>query len=65
MSEPVKHECGIAMLRLRKPIEYYIEKYGTWRYGLDKIYLMMEKQHNRGQDGAGVAVVTVHVMPTL
>ena len=43
------------MLRLRKPLEYYIEKYGTWNYGLQKMYLMMEKQHNRGQDGAGIA----------
>ncbi len=63
MSEPVKHECGIAMLRLRKPIEYYIEKYGTWRYGLDKIYLMMEKQHNRGQDGAGISGIKLGMGP--
>jgi amidophosphoribosyltransferase len=55
MSEPVKHECGIALLRLLKPVEYYIEKYGTWGYGLAKMYLMMEKQRNRGQDGAGLA----------
>ena len=55
MSDQIKHECGIAMLRLRKPMEYYIEKYGTWTYGLQKMYLMMEKQHNRGQDGAGIA----------
>jgi amidophosphoribosyltransferase len=55
MSDSIKHECGIAMLRLRKPLEFYIEKYGTWNYGLQKMYLMMEKQHNRGQDGAGIA----------
>lgn len=55
MSDPVKHECGIAMIRLKKPLEYYREKYGTWMYGLNKLYLLMEKQHNRGQDGAGVA----------
>ncbi len=55
MSDPIKHECGIAMVRLRKPLEYYQIKYGTWRYGLEKMYLLMEKQHNRGQDGAGIA----------
>ena len=55
MSDNIKHECGIAMIRLRKPLEYYIDKYGTWNYGLQKMYLMMEKQHNRGQDGAGIA----------
>jgi hypothetical protein len=55
MSDNIKHECGIAMLRLRKPMEYYIKKYGIWNYGLQKMYLMMEKQHNRGQDGAGIA----------
>ena len=63
MSDPVKHECGIAMLRLLKPIEYYIEKYGTWSYGLQKIYLMMEKQHNRGQDGAGLAGIKLKIQP--
>jgi amidophosphoribosyltransferase len=47
MSDNIKHECGIAMLRLRKPMEYYIEKYDIWNYGLQKMYLMMEKQHNR------------------
>lgn len=51
----MKHECGIVLIRLLKPLEYYQEKYGTWRYGLNKLYLLMEKQHNRGQDGAGVA----------
>lgn len=54
MSDQVKHECGIVLIRLLKPLEYYAEKYGTWRYGLNKLYLLMEKQHNRGQDGAGV-----------
>jgi amidophosphoribosyltransferase len=63
MSDSIKHECGIAMLRLRKPMEYYIEKYGTWSYGLQKMYLMMEKQHNRGQDGAGIAGIKLNVKP--
>jgi amidophosphoribosyltransferase len=63
MSDSIKHECGIAMLRLRKPMEYYIEKYGTWSYGLQKMYLMMEKQHNRGQDGAGIAGIKLNVPP--
>lgn len=63
MSDRIKHECGIAMLRLRKPLEYYIEKYGTWSYGLQKMYLMMEKQHNRGQDGAGIAGIKLNVSP--
>jgi amidophosphoribosyltransferase len=63
MSESIKHECGIAMLRLRKPLEFYIEKYGTWNYGLQKMYLMMEKQHNRGQDGAGLAGIKLNLAP--
>jgi len=63
MSDSVKHECGIAMLRLRKPVDYYIKKYGTWSYGLQKMYLMMEKQHNRGQDGAGIAGIKMNVLP--
>jgi len=63
MSDQIKHECGIAMLRLRKPLEYYIEKYGTWSYGLQKMYLMMEKQHNRGQDGAGIAGIKLNKAP--
>jgi amidophosphoribosyltransferase len=63
MSDYIKHECGIAMLRLRKPMEYYIDKYGTWSYGLQKMYLMMEKQHNRGQDGAGIAGIKLNVPP--
>jgi amidophosphoribosyltransferase len=54
MSDAIKHECGIAVLRLKKPLEFYLEKYGTAFYGLNKMYLMMEKQHNRGQDGAGL-----------
>jgi amidophosphoribosyltransferase len=63
MSDQIRHECGIAMLRLLKPLEYYIEKYGTWSFGLQKIYLMMEKQHNRGQDGAGIAGIKLNVQP--
>lgn len=63
MSDSIKHECGIAMLRLRKPVEFYIEKYGSWDYGLQKMYLMMEKQHNRGQDGAGIAGIKLDVEP--
>lgn len=55
--EPLKHECGVAMIRLRKPLEFYREKYGSYTYGLDKLYLMMEKQHNRGQEAAGVGVI--------
>ena len=53
--EPIKHECGVALIRLRKPLRYFQQKYGTWMYGLDKLYLMMEKQHNRGQEAAGLA----------
>ncbi len=63
MSESIKHECGIAFLRLRKPLEYYKEKYGSWDWGLQKMYLMMEKQHNRGQDGAGIAGIKLNVNP--
>ena len=61
--EPLGHECGVALIRLLKPLEYYKEKYGTDRYGLDKLYLMMEKQHNRGQEGAGIACVNLDVPP--
>ena len=61
--EPLKHECGVAMVRLLKPLEYYQEKYGTWMYGLNKLYLMMEKQHNRGQEGAGMACVNLAALP--
>ncbi|MDX9770739.1 MAG: amidophosphoribosyltransferase [Tenuifilaceae bacterium] len=57
MSDQIKHECGIALIRLLKPLEYYQVKYGSWMYGLQKLYLLMEKQHNRGQDGAGVASI--------
>ncbi len=63
MSELIKHECGIAVIRLLKPLEFYQEKYGTWRYGLDKLYLLMEKQHNRGQDGAGVVSIKFDLKP--
>ncbi|RKD86094.1 amidophosphoribosyltransferase [Mangrovibacterium diazotrophicum] len=63
MSELIKHECGIALIRLRKPLSYYQEKYGTWQYGLNKLYLLMEKQHNRGQDGAGVVSVKMNLKP--
>ena len=61
--EPLKHECGVAMVRLLKPLEYYQQKYGTWMYGLNKLYLMMEKQHNRGQEGAGMACVNLDAEP--
>lgn len=61
--EPLKHECGIVMIRLRKPLEYYQKKYGTWMFGLNKLYLMMEKQHNRGQEGAGISCVKLTANP--
>jgi amidophosphoribosyltransferase len=61
--EQLKHECGIALVRLLKPVEYYIDKYGTWQYGLNKLYLMMEKQHNRGQEGAGIGCVSANAKP--
>ncbi len=63
MSEQIKHECGIALIRLLKPLEFYRLKYGTWQYGVNKLYLLMEKQHNRGQDGAGVVGVKINVSP--
>jgi amidophosphoribosyltransferase len=63
MSDHLKHECGIALIRLLKPLEYYKEKYGTAFYGINKMYLMMEKQHNRGQDGAGFASIKLDVKP--
>jgi amidophosphoribosyltransferase len=63
MSDEIKHECGIALVRLLKPLEYYQLKYGTWMYGLQKLYLLMEKQHNRGQDGAGVAAIKFDLAP--
>lgn len=63
MSDPIKHECGIALLRLKKPLQFYLDKYGTAFYGLNKMYLLMEKQHNRGQDGAGLANIKFDVEP--
>jgi amidophosphoribosyltransferase len=63
MSDPIKHECGLAFIRLRKPFSYYQQKYGTVMWGLNKLYLLMEKQHNRGQDGAGVVAVKLNVEP--
>lgn len=61
--EPIKHECGVALIRLLKPLEYYQKKYGTWMYGLNKLYLLMEKQHNRGQEGAGLASLKMEAKP--
>ena len=61
--ETLKHECGVAMVRLLKPLSYYEKKYGTWMYGLNKLYLLMEKQHNRGQEGAGLACVKMQAAP--
>lgn len=61
--EPLKHECGVAMVRLLKPLSYYEKKYGSWMYGLNKLYLLMEKQHNRGQEGAGLACVKMQAAP--
>ena len=63
MSDPIKHECGLAFIRLRKPFPYYLKAYGTAMYGLNKLYLLMEKQHNRGQDGAGIAAVKLNTEP--
>ena len=63
MSDAIKHECGLAFIRLRKPFSYYLQQYGTVMYGLNKLYLLMEKQHNRGQDGAGIAAVKLNVEP--
>src|SRR6476660_9739640 len=63
MSDPIKHECGLAFIRLRKPFSYYQQQYGTVLWGLNKLYLLMEKQHNRGQDGAGIAAVKLAVEP--
>lgn len=63
MSDPIKHECGIALVRLLKPLEYYRRKYGTSTYGLNTLYLLMEKQHNRGQEGAGMACVKLNACP--
>ena len=63
MSDQIKHECGIALIRLLKPLSYYQDKYGTSLYGLNKLYLLMEKQHNRGQDGAGIATIKLDMKP--
>jgi amidophosphoribosyltransferase len=63
MSDEIKHECGLAYIRLRKPFSYYLQKHGTVTYGLNKLYLLMEKQHNRGQDGAGLAMVKLNIEP--
>ncbi|WP_231427431.1 class II glutamine amidotransferase [Pedobacter sp. Leaf250] len=63
MSDQIKHECGIAFIRLLKPLSYYQQKYGTALYGLNKLYLLMEKQHNRGQDGAGIATIKLDMKP--
>ncbi|MFT7280403.1 MAG: amidophosphoribosyltransferase, partial [Cyclobacteriaceae bacterium] len=63
MSDPIKHECGVAFLRLRKPLQYYIDKYQTPTYAANKMYLLMQKQHNRGQDGAGIANIKIDVAP--
>ncbi len=63
MSDEIKHECGLALIRLRKPFSYYQQQYGTVLYGLNKLYLLMEKQHNRGQDGAGIAAVKLNTEP--
>lgn len=63
MSDQIKHECGIALIRLLKPLSFYQKKYGSWTYGLNKLYLLLEKQHNRGQDGAGIACVKIDLDP--
>ncbi|MFB6305480.1 MAG: amidophosphoribosyltransferase, partial [Flavobacteriales bacterium] len=63
MSDNLNHECGIALLSLKKPPEYYLDKYGAPFYGLNKLYLLMEKQHNRGQDGAGLANIKLNIEP--
>jgi amidophosphoribosyltransferase len=63
MSDAIKHECGIALLQLKKPLAFYKEKYGSAFYGINKMYLLMEKQHNRGQDGAGFASIKFDMTP--
>lgn len=63
MSDFIRHECGLVLIRLLQPLSYYQEKYGQFNYGLNKLYLLMEKQHNRGQDGAGIATIKLHVKP--
>ena len=61
--ETIKHECGVALIRLLKSLSYYKEKYGTWGYGFNKLYLLMEKQHNRGQEAAGFAALKMQAAP--
>ncbi|HNH42100.1 MAG TPA: amidophosphoribosyltransferase, partial [Saprospiraceae bacterium] len=63
MSDQIKHECGIALIRLRKPLEFYREKYGTALYGINKLSLLLQKQRNRGQDGAGIATIKLNPEP--
>jgi amidophosphoribosyltransferase len=63
MSDFIHHECGIALVRLLKPLEYYLAKYGTVTYGMNKLHLLMQKQHNRGQDGAGIASIKFDLEP--
>lgn len=63
LMDALKHECGVAMIRLRKPLAYYRQKYGSYSYGLDRLYLLMEKQHNRGQEAAGIGVVKLNACP--
>ena len=63
MENNIHEDCGVAMIRLLKPLSYFQEKYGTWMYALNKMYLMMEKQHNRGQEGAGIASVKLNIQP--
>ena len=63
MSDAIKHECGISLLQLKKPLSFYKEKYGSSLYGINKMYLLMEKQHNRGQDGAGFASIKYNMSP--
>ena len=63
MDKNIHEDCGVAVIRLLKPLKYYQKKYGTWMYALNKLYLMMEKQHNRGQEGAGIASVKLSSLP--
>ena len=63
MEKNIHEDCGVALIRLLKPLEYYQQKYGTWRWALNKLYLMMEKEHNRGQEGAGIAAVKLESEP--
>ena len=64
MSDQINHECGLALIRLLKPLDFYKKKYGSSAYGLNKLYLMLEKQHNRGQDGAGFASCLLYTSPS-